>query len=401
MKNTLKKYFIPHEENNYHPHILHTKRILFYSFLFILIKSIVVGTALFMPDAVYVSEDVMAAEQSKIIELTNELRSTKGLSTLDENSLLNLSALLKADDMADKQYFSHANPDGKRLAYFLDTAGYNYSIAGENLAMGYSDVNELFQAWLDSPTHYNNLIDEDYLETGLAIIPGLYNNIPTTYAAHHFGKPKVVKQKAEILETGTSTPILVAIEPARVEEVLSEKEKPKKSNPPIYNTDTSYLTWEDTDEDQLALQAVVDVSGDIENAFVNIRQYTIPLTLNIDGLYRGETIIPETSDNFFSVVMPGIITIQGADGSILEENISWTYVKILDKSPEQKYTMAKSRLGTFTSIFDTSKNIYLIFLIFFAIALALKISIEIKKQHPHVILQTCALLTILTAMYLF
>ncbi len=82
MRKTFKKYFIPHEENNYHPHILHTKRALFYSAVFVSMKAIVISFAILLPFQVFVMPDVLEVQQQEIVSLTNKIRAQKGLEPL-------------------------------------------------------------------------------------------------------------------------------------------------------------------------------------------------------------------------------------------------------------------------------------------------------------------------------
>ena len=145
---TLKKFFIPHRANNYHPHVLHTKHLAWSSLGFLGLKLVAVAIALMIPASAFVAPDVLAEQGSQLIALTNQLRAEKGLPPLDRASLLIRSAQSKADDMAQKQYFSHVSPDGHRLSYFLSRSGYAYSAAGENLAMGFSDADPVTTAWM-------------------------------------------------------------------------------------------------------------------------------------------------------------------------------------------------------------------------------------------------------------
>lgn len=188
MHKAIKKYFIPHAENNYHPHILHTKRAVFYSALFISAKMIVFLFVMLLPVEVFVLPDVLAEEQKQIIILSNQLRAEKQLTILSEAERLDLSAQKKSQDMADNGYFAHLDGD-KNLAYWLKEAGYNYSTAGENLAVGFSTAEEVVEAWKNSPTHYANLIDRDYLDLGVGLSGGIYKNQPVIFIAQHLGKP--------------------------------------------------------------------------------------------------------------------------------------------------------------------------------------------------------------------
>jgi uncharacterized protein YkwD len=195
MRKTLKKYFIPHKENNYHPHFLHSKRTVFYGLVFLLAKVLVVAFVIFLPAEVFVLPDVLAEEQRQIIALTNETRAEKGLPALAVAPRLNTSAQNKADDMAAKQYFAHAK-NNKTVATWLNEAGYDYETAGENLAVGYSTAQEIVDAWKNSPSHYANLVDTDFVDLGAGLAAGVYNGRPTVFIAEHFGSPYVAGETA-------------------------------------------------------------------------------------------------------------------------------------------------------------------------------------------------------------
>ena len=191
MRETLKHFFIPHEGNNYHPHILHTKRTLLYAAMLLATKLIVVVFTLLLPLQVFMLPDVLAQEQQEIIRLTNAVRGEKDLAAYSEHQELDRSALLKAEDMAEKIYFAHVSPDGDNLHDFLGQTSYVYSQAGENLGMGFSSAEQVMAAWRKSPTHYANLIDEDFADIGVGLEPGEYDGVPTVYVVQHFGRPAV------------------------------------------------------------------------------------------------------------------------------------------------------------------------------------------------------------------
>lgn len=200
MRKTIKKYFIPHEENNYHPHILHTKRAFLYGGLFVAMKIIVVAFVLLLPLEVFVMPDVLAQEQRQIINLTNQIRAQKGLPELTEKKILDRSSDAKAMDMAANEYFDHNGPHKRGLSYFLDKAGYKYRAAGENLAMGFANAQEIVDAWANSPTHYANLVDPEFEEFGVGLESGYYQGMPTVYTAQHLGLPDVPKKISNVIK---------------------------------------------------------------------------------------------------------------------------------------------------------------------------------------------------------
>jgi len=188
-KGMLKDLFIPHSANNYKPHALHPKRLAFHAASAIVIKIIMVAFALSLPVQAWLSPDVLSQQATKIIELTNNVRTNLGLASLTENTLLNQSALNKAQDMLIDEYFAHVSPDNRALRHWLADMGYNYRVAGENLAIGFSSPEQVVAAWQDSPTHYSNLIDPEFTEIGVGVVSGDYNGYETTLVAQHFGEP--------------------------------------------------------------------------------------------------------------------------------------------------------------------------------------------------------------------
>ena len=77
--------------------------------------------------------DVTAAEQL-VVELINERRHRKGLRSLRVDSRLGSIARARSEDMVDRDYFSHEDPDGKYARNFLERARIKYSRMSEIIA---------------------------------------------------------------------------------------------------------------------------------------------------------------------------------------------------------------------------------------------------------------------------
>lgn len=122
---------------------------------------------------------------------TNSQRRQNGnLPPLKENAKLNKSALIKAQDMLTRQYFEHESPDGKGPGDLAQTVGYAYLSIGENLALGNFDTDKaLVQAWMDSPGHRANILNDKYTEIGVAVVKGMYEGKMTWLAVQEFGRP--------------------------------------------------------------------------------------------------------------------------------------------------------------------------------------------------------------------
>lgn len=125
-----------------------------------------------------------------VVKYTNEHRAQNGLRALSSNTKLNLSALRKAQDMFDKQYFEHDSPTGVGVDDLAKNVGYSYIMIGENLALGnFENDKVLVQGWMDSPGHRANILGGKYTEIGVAVLKGTYQGRPTWMAVQHFGKP--------------------------------------------------------------------------------------------------------------------------------------------------------------------------------------------------------------------
>jgi hypothetical protein len=126
-----------------------------------------------------------------IIDLTNRERSALSLPALKHNPTLSQAAALKAKDMATRGYFSHNTPEGKTPWQFMTEAGYAYQSAGENLAVDFYDSEAAVRAWMNSPGHRANIVNNTYVEIGVAFERGVYQGRDTIFVVQMFGIPKV------------------------------------------------------------------------------------------------------------------------------------------------------------------------------------------------------------------
>lgn len=182
----LKKHFIPHAENDYKPHFFATASILFSSAV------IVVAFLLSFLQYVAISSNnnfLASVVSSVLVDITNENRVTNGKETLMTNPILVRAAQAKANDMAAKSYFAHTSPEGVTSWHWFEQAGYTFSYAGENLAVNFSDSVNVGDAWMNSPGHKANILNDKFTEIGIATAQGIYNGQQTTFIVQLFGKP--------------------------------------------------------------------------------------------------------------------------------------------------------------------------------------------------------------------
>jgi uncharacterized protein YkwD len=126
----------------------------------------------------------------QVIDIVNDERLNKGLESLDVDSRLMDAAMNKARDMFEKQYWDHFGPGGETPWQFISGEGYNYIYAGENLAKGFSDVENINQSWLESPKHKAIILRSEYNETGVAVMDGVLEGKEVTVVVQIFTKKK-------------------------------------------------------------------------------------------------------------------------------------------------------------------------------------------------------------------
>lgn len=163
---------------------------------------------------------VAAVISAILVDLANADRTELALPQLTASSALTAAAQAKADDMARKGYFSHTTPEGHDSWHWFELVGYNYIHAGENLAVNFSDSVEVEQAWMQSPTHRDNIVNPKYTEIGIATAAGMYQGKETVFVVQMFGMPKA--EAAVAAEPLTSPLASVAAEETATESVLGE-----------------------------------------------------------------------------------------------------------------------------------------------------------------------------------
>lgn len=176
--------FAPHPHNNHKAKILRPRSIVILIGLFIMGRSIVDITVGLKPGVLGFASQI---DPDKVIELTNAERLSAGATLLKENSELDQAALAKATDMFENNYWAHVSPTGTEPWYFVTQSGYEYKHAGENLARDFSNPKDVVTAWMASPTHRQNLLDNRYKDIGVAVVDGYINGVETTIVVQLFG----------------------------------------------------------------------------------------------------------------------------------------------------------------------------------------------------------------------
>jgi hypothetical protein len=190
----LKNFFLPTERNQNFPYALRLNNLAFVVLLALVIKSLSFATWLVLPKLPFFAD----VSSGLIVHLTNQERQVAGVSPVKESPVLTQAAYQKAQDMISKNYFSHNSPDGLSPWYWFSKNDYTYKYAGENLAIDFFESRDVVNAWMNSPTHRFNVLNQNYQEIGVAVAAGNIEGHETTLVVQLFGTPKTVISQALI-----------------------------------------------------------------------------------------------------------------------------------------------------------------------------------------------------------
>lgn len=241
MKRIFKKYFVPHAENEYKPHLLRKNASIIIAACAILIELTLLGRLYVLQPG----ENFLASILPNVlVDLTNASRLSDAKPSLNINFILQEAATLKARDMAAKGYFSHISPDGTAPWYWLQQVGYSYAAAGENLAVNFSDSEDVIRAWMNSEGHKKNILNQKFSEIGIGIASGVYKGRESVFIVQFFGKPAltaVAKTPAltpapSVTPAAQDAPKQIALEEVRsVDMFIETAESAADSNVPAAN----------------------------------------------------------------------------------------------------------------------------------------------------------------------
>lgn len=177
-------WFTPQRSNAHRPKVLHHKSLLFIIIGFLLAQFSIAAITRIAPQILGYAANI---PPDKIIELTNQKRIQNGLPALKTNNLLNQAALSKGGYMFAKNYWAHVAPDGTQPWSFITQSGYQYIHAGENLARDFTNPESVVEAWMNSSSHKENLLNSKYQDIGVAVIDGTLEGVQTTLVVQMFG----------------------------------------------------------------------------------------------------------------------------------------------------------------------------------------------------------------------
>ena len=97
------------------------------------------------------------ADVEEFVSLMNAHRASVGCDPLTWSVDVAEVAQAHSDDMVERDFFAHENPDGASPFDRLSAAGVTYSRAAENIAWGYTSAQAVLDGWIGSDGHRRNL----------------------------------------------------------------------------------------------------------------------------------------------------------------------------------------------------------------------------------------------------
>ena len=108
--------------------------------------------------------------EAQVIALMNVEREKYGMAALSEQSQITLAARQHSEDMACNGFFDHVSPTTNTIIERAEAVGYEYILIGENIAAGYLMPEEVVQAWMDSESHRENILNPEYTQVGVGYV---------------------------------------------------------------------------------------------------------------------------------------------------------------------------------------------------------------------------------------
>lgn len=203
---TLIHFITPRHTNNQKAKLIQSSSLLVIASFLVVWQGLVSFVPSFGPNILGYASQISPDE---VIRLTNEKRAQAGLTPLTLNSTLSSAAYTKGRDMIDRDYWAHVAPDGTQPWKFFNDFGYRYRYAGENLARDFTNPSSAVDAWMNSPTHRENILNPKYKEIGIGVVEGDLAGVDTTIIVQFFGtsySDTVTQPLAQVQPTETVQP---------------------------------------------------------------------------------------------------------------------------------------------------------------------------------------------------
>jgi uncharacterized protein YkwD len=121
------------------------------------------GHPLLLPN----SDPGVTVFENELLKLVNDYRLSINLQPLIPETVLGDAARANARHMIDHRFVSHISPEGFLPGERLSLLKVDWTAASENIASAYSTPQDVFNAWLNSPTHKSRIESDRFTHAGV------------------------------------------------------------------------------------------------------------------------------------------------------------------------------------------------------------------------------------------
>lgn len=407
----IKDHFIPHEGNNHHPHVLQHHVLFGYSAILVLLKILAITAGFGITN---LNLNATAITPSNIVALVNQARANAGLPILKTNVLLSQAANAKANDMLEKQYFAHTSPEGITPWHWINQTGYTYEHSGENLAVHYKEAENVQSGWMASPTHKKNILNPDFMETGVGIASGKFEDYDTIFVVQMFGKPTTptITQKTqdksiiEDNEIDDAPALVINTDPI---ELPNKSEQPTIQIPSLVKGEESIATQKPITIENVNIKPTasgynVQAEDELASSIkIELGQANTLLNKNSENSWSGSIVRlpPENSSN-----IPMLISGQRTDenGLTTQEPLAWVMqgssLNALFSSNERPKSNKLFGIVAREDIQNAIQIFYLFLLVFLIGSLTLYVFVKFHIQNVKVISHTLSVMGLIIILLL-
>lgn len=129
-----------------------------------------------------IQQSSLTVDEKRAFDLMNADRVANGVPALKLNMNIVKVARAHGQDMINRNFFAHENPDGVGPFDRMRAAGIQFGYAGENLAINRS-VDLAEKAFMNSPGHRSNILSPNYTEVGIGV---RYDSSGSVYVVQNF-----------------------------------------------------------------------------------------------------------------------------------------------------------------------------------------------------------------------
>lgn len=138
------------------------KHLHYYGFGYVAILALIACLVFLLPKVLSQHPSVFGPtvyySTNNLLNNINEIRANNGKPPLVQLEGLNASSQVKAEDLISRSYWSHDTPDNEKFSKIIFEHNPEAVAVGENLAKCYSTEEEALDAWVNSPSHYENIL---------------------------------------------------------------------------------------------------------------------------------------------------------------------------------------------------------------------------------------------------